>query len=147
MRKTRFDHRALGSERRWKIDRSLLNVDPNFYVSSLDPFESFAFDRHGTRLEDHFLWTVCFCFQMTSAANTIVDKAVESPVNAINPAAAIPDSMKPFVHTEMNNLQQIATNFLARHFQFRTKGRDKTLDVVQLMSEYEGNFSTPVAYL
>ena len=86
-------------------------------------------------------------FQMASAANTIVDRAVESSANTINPAAAIPDSMKPFVQTEMTNLKQIANNFLARHFQFRTKSRDKTLDVVQLMSEYEGNFSTPVAYL
>ena len=84
---------------------------------------------------------------MTSAANTIVDQAVESPGNAINPAAVIPDSMKPFVQTEMKNLQRIANNFLSRYFQFRTKNRDQQLDVVQLMSEYEGNFSTPVAYL
>ena len=84
---------------------------------------------------------------MSSVANKIVDKAVESPLNSLNPAAIIPDVMKPFVETEMKNLRSIANNFLARHFQFKTKTREKTLNVVQLMSEYEGNFSTPVAYL
>ena len=84
---------------------------------------------------------------MATISNAYVDKAVLLPANCLNPAASIPESMKPFVDSEMNNLNQIATNFLPRHFEFRTKERDKRLHVVQLMSEYEGNFSTPVAYL
>lgn len=84
---------------------------------------------------------------MATISNAYVDKAVSLPVNCLNPAASIPESMTPFVESEMNNLKQIATNFLARRFEFRTKDRDKKLNVVQLMSEYDGNFSTPVAYL
>lgn len=84
---------------------------------------------------------------MSSAIDTLVDKAVALPSNNLNPAAAIAQPMTSFVDTEMTNLKQIANNFLARSFEFRTKSRDKTLNVVQLMSEYEGNFSTPVAYL
>ncbi len=84
---------------------------------------------------------------MTSVANAIVDKAVDSTINNINPAAIIPKSMGLFVDTEKINLKQIASNFVARHFEFRTKDREKKLNVVQLMSEYDGNFMTPVCYL
>ncbi|CAF3946264.1 unnamed protein product [Adineta steineri] len=85
--------------------------------------------------------------KMASLANTVVDIAVESTSNKINPAAVIPSSMAPFVENEKINLKQIASNFLPRYFEFRTKDRDKKLNVVQLMSEYDGNFSTPVCYL
>ena len=84
---------------------------------------------------------------MATLSNAFVDKGGSLPVNCGNPAASIPTSMKPFVDSEMNNLKQIANNYLARHFEFRTRDREKKLNVVQLMSEYEGNFSTPVAYL
>lgn len=84
---------------------------------------------------------------MTSLANAIVDKAVDSAVHSVNPASVIPRSMATFVEQEKVNLKQIANNFLPRHFNFRTKDREKKLHVVQLMSEYEGNFSTPVCYL
>ena len=84
---------------------------------------------------------------MATLANAIVDKAVDSAVNNLNPASVIPKSMAVFVDNETVNLKQIANNFVARHFDFRTKDREKRLHVVQLMSEYEGNFSTPVCYL
>jgi bisphosphoglycerate-independent phosphoglycerate mutase (AlkP superfamily) len=84
---------------------------------------------------------------MTSLANAIVDKAVDSAVNNINPAAVIPKSMGIFVDNEKIHLKQIGNNFIARHFDFRTKDREKKLHVVQLMSEYQGNFTTPVCYL
>jgi hypothetical protein len=84
---------------------------------------------------------------MSSLANAIVDKAVDSVVNNINPASMIPKSMASFVENEKVNLKQTASNFVARHFEFRTKDREKKLHVVQLMSEYDGNFSTPVCYL
>lgn len=86
------------------------------------------------------------CLQMTSLANAIVDRAVGSTVN-VNPASVIPKSMSDFVEQEKTNLKQIANNFLPRHFDFRTRDRQNKLNVVQLMSEYEGNFSTPVCYL
>jgi len=84
---------------------------------------------------------------MSSISNAAVDRAVDSAVNNINPAAVIPKSMISFVDNEKLNLKQIASNFIARHFEFRTKEREKKLNVVQLMSEYVGNFSTPVCYL
>jgi len=84
---------------------------------------------------------------MASLANTVVDIAIGSTSNNANPAAAIPKSMVPFVDNEKINLKQIASNFLPRYFEFRTKDREKKLHVVQLMSEYDGNFSTPVCYL
>lgn len=84
---------------------------------------------------------------MASLANTIVDIKVETPSGETNPAAAVPKSMVPFVDSEKVNLKQIASNFVARHFDVRTKERGKKLNVVQLMSEYDGNFSTPVRYL
>ncbi|CAF0725715.1 unnamed protein product [Rotaria sordida] len=84
---------------------------------------------------------------MASLVNSLVDRAVDSTANSINPAAVIPPSMISFVDNEKINLQQIASNFLARHFEFRTKDHEKTLNVVQLMSEYVGNFSTPICYL
>lgn len=90
--------------------------------------------------------TLVRSLQMTSLANAIVDKAVGSAVN-VNPALVIPKSMAAFVEQEKANLKQIANNFLPRHFDFRTKDRQNKLHVVQLMSEYEGNFSTPVCYL
>jgi hypothetical protein len=55
--------------------------------------------------------------------------------------------MASFVENEKVNLKQTASNFVARHFEFRTKDREKKLHVVQLMSEYDGNFNTPVCYL
>ncbi|CAF2707780.1 unnamed protein product [Rotaria sp. Silwood2] len=85
--------------------------------------------------------------KMTSLVNTLVDRALDSTTNSINPAIIIPKPMTSFVDTEKINLQQIANNFLARHFEFRTKDREKKLNVVQLMSEYVGNFSTPISYL
>lgn len=84
---------------------------------------------------------------MTSLANAIVDKAVDSAVNNLNPASMIPKSMTAFIDNEKINLKQIASNYIPRHFEFRTKDREKKLHVVQLMSEYVGNFSTPVCYL
>jgi len=84
---------------------------------------------------------------MTSLANAIVDKAVGAAVNNINPAGLIPKFMLSFVDTEKINFKQIASNFIARHFEFQTKDRDKKLQVVQLISEYDGNFTTPVCYL
>lgn len=84
---------------------------------------------------------------MSSLVNEIVDRATEAPANNLNPAAAIPKSMISFVDDEKINLKQIANNFLARCFEFRTKDREKKLNVVQLMSEYNGNFTTPVCYL
>lgn len=84
---------------------------------------------------------------MTSLANAIVDKAIDSAVNNLNPAVMIPKSMILFVDNEKINLKQISSNFIPRHFEFRTKDREKKIQVVQLMSEYVGNFSTPVCYL
>jgi bisphosphoglycerate-independent phosphoglycerate mutase (AlkP superfamily) len=84
---------------------------------------------------------------MASVSNAIVDKAIDSTVNNLNPAAVIPKSMISFVDNEKISLQQIASNFLARSFEFRTKEREKKINVVQLMSEYDVNFSTPVCYL
>jgi hypothetical protein len=84
---------------------------------------------------------------MTSISNAIIDKAMDSAVNNLNPAAAIPKSMVSFIDNEKINLKQIASNYVPRHFEFRTKEHEKKLNVVQLMSEYVGNFSTPVCYL
>lgn len=84
---------------------------------------------------------------MSSILNAVVDKGLDSVATNINPSATIPKSMISFVETEKINLQNIASNFMARHFEFRTKDREKKLNVVQLMSEYDGNFSTPVCYL
>ncbi|CAF1154829.1 unnamed protein product, partial [Didymodactylos carnosus] len=61
-------------------------------------------------------------------------------------ASTIPDQMKKFIDDEKQNFQQISTNFTARHFQFPTKSQRK-IDVVQLMSEYEGNFLTAICYI
>ena len=77
----------------------------------------------------------------------MVDRAIDASAYCTNPAIAIPESMAPFVDSEKINLKHIANNFVARHFQFRTTEPGKHVDAVQLMSEYEGNFSTPVAYL
>ncbi|CAF3347149.1 unnamed protein product [Rotaria sp. Silwood1] len=85
--------------------------------------------------------------KMASLVNTLVDRARDSIANNINPAAVIPKSMISFVDDEKINLQQIANNFLARYFEFRTRDHEKKLNVVQLMSEYVGNFSTPICYL
>ncbi|CAF1149993.1 unnamed protein product [Adineta ricciae] len=85
--------------------------------------------------------------QMASLANTVVDIKVGTEPEESNPAAFIPPSMVPFIENEKLNLKQIASNFLPRHFEFRTKEREKKIHVVQLMSEYDGNFSTPVCYL
>ena len=84
---------------------------------------------------------------MASAANAVVDRAIDAAAYSTNPAVAIPKSMAPFVDSEKINLKQIANNFVARHFEFRTTDPGKHVETVQLMSEYEGNFSTPVAYL
>ena len=84
---------------------------------------------------------------MASLANTVVDIKLETSPDESNPAATIPKLMVPFIDNEKTSLGQIASNFVARHFQIRTKDRDKKLNVVQLMSEYDGNFSTPVCYL
>ena len=43
---------------------------------------------------------------MASLANAIVDRAVDSTVNNINPAAMIPKSMVSFIDTEKINLKQ-----------------------------------------
>ncbi len=77
----------------------------------------------------------------------MVDKAVDLAVNNINPAAVIPKTIATFVDNEKIILKQIANNFVARHFDFQTKDREKKLHVVQLMSEYQGNFTTPISYL
>jgi hypothetical protein len=84
---------------------------------------------------------------MSSLANAMVDKALDSTINNFNPAAIIPKSMVPFIDNEKINLKQISSNFVARHFEFRTKDREKKVNVVQLMSEYVGNFTTPICYL
>ncbi|CAF3339103.1 unnamed protein product [Rotaria sp. Silwood1] len=84
---------------------------------------------------------------MASLVNTLVDRARDSIANNINPAAVIPKSMISFVDDEKINLQQIANNFLPRYFEFQTRDHGKKLNVVQLMSEYVGNFSTPICYL
>jgi hypothetical protein len=84
---------------------------------------------------------------MASFANSVVDKAIDVAANHISPTAVIPQSMMSFVQNEEINLKQIASNFLPRNFTFRTKDHEKKLNVVQLMSEYDGNFSTPVCYL
>jgi hypothetical protein len=84
---------------------------------------------------------------MASLANAIVDRGIDLAMNNINPAAVIPKTMGTFVDNEKINLKQISNNFIARHFDFRTKDREKKLHVVQLMSEYQGNFTTPVCYL
>jgi len=84
---------------------------------------------------------------MSSLVNEIVDRAAEAPENNLNPAAVISKSMISFVDNEKINLKQISGNFLARNFEFRTKDREKKLNVVQLMSEYVGNFMTPTCYL
>ncbi|CAF3343789.1 unnamed protein product [Rotaria sp. Silwood1] len=85
--------------------------------------------------------------KMASLVNTLVDRARDSIANNINPAAVIPKSMISFVDDEKINLQQIANNFLPRYFEFQTRDHGKKLNVVQLMSEYVGNFSTPICYL
>ena len=84
---------------------------------------------------------------MASLANTVVDIKVGTEPEESNSAAFIPPSMVPFIENEKSNLKQIASNFLPRHFEFRTKEHEKKIHVVQLMSEYDGNFSTPVCYL
>ncbi|CAF3254826.1 unnamed protein product [Rotaria socialis] len=84
---------------------------------------------------------------MASFVNTIVDMQIDSSANNTNPAAVIPKSMVLFVDNQKTNLKQIANNFFTRHFEVRTRDREKKLNVVQLMSEYDGNFSTPVCYL
>jgi hypothetical protein len=84
---------------------------------------------------------------MNSTANKVVDRAFNAAAEPYNPAANIPVPMQSFVDEEMNKLKNIARNFLPRHFEFRTNGRERKLHVVQLMSEYQGNFSTPVCYL
>ncbi|CAF2124477.1 unnamed protein product [Rotaria magnacalcarata] len=84
---------------------------------------------------------------MASLVNTIVDMQIDSSANNTNQAAVIPKSMVLFVDNQKTNLKQIANNFFTRHFEVRTRDREKKLNVVQLMSEYDGNFSTPVCYL
>ena len=84
---------------------------------------------------------------MASFVNNMVDKAIDVSGNNASPAAVIPKSMTSFVENEKINLKQIASNFLGRNFEFRTKDHEKKLNIVQLMSEYDGNFSTPVCYL
>ncbi|CAF5137924.1 unnamed protein product [Rotaria magnacalcarata] len=85
--------------------------------------------------------------KMASLVNTIVDMQIDSSANNTNQAAVIPKSMVLFVDNQKTNLKQIANNFFTRHFEVRTRDREKKLNVVQLMSEYDGNFSTPVCYL
>lgn len=84
---------------------------------------------------------------MATLVNTIVDTQLDSSAISMNQAIAIPKSIMSFVDNEKLALQQIASNFLARHFEIRTRECEKALNVVQLMSEYDGNFSTPVCYL
>ncbi|UJR33924.1 hypothetical protein I4U23_021343 [Adineta vaga] len=91
--------------------------------------------------------TISIKRQMASLANTVVDIKVGTKPEDSNPAVVIPQSMVSFIDNEKINLKQIASNFVPRHFEFRTKDRTKKINVVQLMSEYDGNFSTPVCYL
>ena len=76
-----------------------------------------------------------------------LDETIDSTNNSINPAALIPNSMVSFIDNEKLNLKQVASNFVVRCFDIRISDFKQTLNVVQLMSEYDGNFSTPVCYL
>lgn len=64
-----------------------------------------------------------------------------------NPATSLNSSMRKHVDFEKENLNQIADNFIPRQFEFRTVHRDRRITAVQLMSEFKGNFHTPIFYM